>query len=147
MMNSLHLATSTLDDLTSSSSPSSSSAPSPRNETEQLLIGYQRLLELAEKVSSTLLIRHNDWILQIKGLRQHYLFENDEALMEMKTTAKSALEIGRREKERNAITPLYTISFSDEKGFVVKSEQAGGKTIKVPVGDNAFLPKIMAFLK
>lgn len=114
---------------------------------EQLLIGYQRLLELAERISSTLLIRHNDWIIQVKGFRQHYLFENEDALTEMKTSAKSALEIGRREKERNAITPLYSISHRDGTGFIVKNEQLENKHLKVSSDDSALIPKIMAFLK
>jgi hypothetical protein len=94
-----------------------------------------------------LLIRHNDWIVQVKGLRQHYLFENDDALMEMKNLSRSALEIGRREKERSGIKPLYTITHNDHSGYVIKNEQVENKSLKLSSEDNSLLPKIMAYLK
>ena len=146
-MNPLHLATSALDDLVPSETSGSEKKAPRRGEMDQLLIGYQRLLELAERISSTLLIRHNDWIVQVKGLRQHYLFENEDALMEMKNLSRSALEIGRREKERSGITPLYTITHSDGIGFVIKNEQAENKSLKLSSDDSSLLPKIMAYLK
>jgi hypothetical protein len=146
-MNPLHLATSALDDLVPSRSSDPEKKAPRRGEMDQLLIGYQRLLELAERISSTLLIRHNDWIIQVKGLRQHYLFENDDALMEMKNLSRSALEIGRREKERSGIKSLYTITHNDGAGFVIKDEQAENKSLKLSSDDGSLLPKIMAYLK
>ena len=69
----------------------------PKDEIQNLLEQYKTLLEVAEKVSSTLLIKHNKWIVQVKSIRQHYLFETEEALTEEQSMGNCAIEISMRD--------------------------------------------------
>ena len=141
-MKSLHLATAALEALGSTSEP-----PREEGEVSQLLISYQRLLELADRISPTLLIRNNSWIVQVKGLRQHYLYENDEFLMEMRSQSRAALEIGKRDSEKSAIVPLYTITLSD-KGYQVKKEApTSNKPLTIPFDEPSLVSKLMSCLK
>jgi hypothetical protein len=143
-MKSLHLATAALEGL---ENLTSSSEASQAGEVSQLLLSYQRLLELADKIAPTLLIRNNSWIIQIKGLRQHYLFENEDFLTEMRTQARAALEIGKRDNEKSAVTPLFTITLGDKIYLVKKEASNSNKAISIPFEDPALVSKLMSCLK
>ena len=142
-MRSLHLATAALEGL----SAISSEQGRDEGEASQLLISYQRLLELADRISPTLLIRNNTWVVQVKGLRQHYLFENEEFLMEMRTQSRAALEIGKREGEKSAIVPLYTITLSDKAYHVKKEASNSTKPLLIPFDEPSLVSKLMSCLK
>lgn len=141
-MKSLHLATAALEGL-----GSNSESPREEGEVSQLLISYQRLLELADRISPTLLIRNNSWIVQVKGLRQHFLFENDEFLMEMRSQSRAALEIGKRDSEKSAVVPLYTITLSDKAYQVKKEAPNSNKPLLIPFDEPSLVSKLMSCLK
>lgn len=122
-----------------------STSKAPLGELEELVISYQRVLELADRVASTLLIRNNDWLVQVKAIRQHYLFNNEEALLEMKTMAQAALEISSRQGEK--VTLLYMISFRSGEGYILSDQKKSSKDVVLGMDEGELIPKLMGLLK
>lgn len=117
------------------------------NEVGDLLQSYQLILNLSDKIASTLLIRNNDWIIQVKSIRQHYLFTTDEGLMEMRTVARCAIEIGKRTEKNNSITAVFNIFYDpSDTSYKVSNEQNNSKTLSVSKDEKDIIPKIVAFL-
>jgi len=121
----------------------------PVQDISILLAQYQKLLEVAEKVSSTLLIRHNEWIVQVKSIRQHYLFENEETLTEEQSMAKCAIEISTREVGKQAnLKTLYTIRCNDQtSSYTIKNEQQENKSMSIGYDDPQWISKLINALK
>lgn len=122
----------------------------PKQEISSLLEQYKTLLEVAEKISSTLLIKHNTWIIQIKSIRQHYLFETEEALTEEQSMANCAIEISSREgSKQNAVKTLYSIRCSDDlEGLVISNEQTeSSKTLQIKLEGSGWIAKLVSALK
>jgi len=129
--------------------PKKKAQPSPSSSKEgniaPLLFATQRLMELADRIGPTLLIRHNDWLVQVKAFRQHYLFENDDSLAEIQQMSQSILEVVQYDGASQQL--LYTISHDEEKGFVVKDEKKTGKSTSIQVDDSKLVSRLMQLLR
>ena len=110
-----------------------------------LLFATQRLMELADRIGPTLLIRHNDWLVQVKAFRQHYLFENEDSLAEIQQMSQSVLEVVSYDGSNQQL--LYSITHDDEKGFVVKDEKKTGKSTSIQVDDAKLVSRLMQLLR
>jgi hypothetical protein len=115
------------------------------SEVSGLLIQYQRLVELSERIAPTLLIRNNDWILQVKGLRQHYLFDTEDGLTEIENQSMAALEVGLQ--GASSIQALFSITYSASKGYILRNERKEAKPAAVPADDPSLVSKVMAYLR
>lgn len=123
-------------------------APVSDTDIDSLLEQYRKLLEISEKISSTVLIKHNNWIVQVKSIRQHYLYETEEALTEEQSMAKCAIEISSRDAKQNGLKTLYSIR-CDEKGagITITNEQTDGKTINIKLSDQQWVSRLIGALK
>jgi len=121
----------------------------PKKEIAGLVEEYQKLLEVAEKISSTLLIKHNKWIVQVKAIRQHYLFETEEALTEEQSMAKCAIEISSRDGSKQAnLKTLYTVKYSSQSPILtLNNEQTEGKSLQIKLEDPQWISKLIGALK
>ena len=121
----------------------------PAQNISNLLAQYQQLLEVAEKISSTLLIKHNQWIVQVKSIRQHYLFETEEALTEEQSMAKCVIEISKREGgKQNNIKTLYTIRCDEQNtSLVLSNEQTENKSMTIKLNEAQWIAKLIGALK
>jgi|SaaInlStandDraft_1057018.scaffolds.fasta_scaffold113570_2 hypothetical protein len=130
-------------------SPKKKSQPAPPAASEgviaPLLFATQRLMELADRIGPTLLIRHNDWLVQVKAFRQHYLFENDDSLAEIQQMSQSVLEVVNYDGNQQNL--MYTITHDEAKGFVVKDEKKTGKSTSIQVDDPKLVSRLMQLLR
>lgn len=123
------------------------STPTTTANIDSLLDQYRQLLEIAEKVSSTVLIKHNSWIVQVKSIRQHYLYETEEALTEEQSMAKCAIEISSRDAKQNSVKTLYSIRCNEEgSSIILTNEQTEGKSMTIKLGDQ-WIAKLIGALK
>ena len=141
-MNSLSLATSALDDLAKEKAPQRKKANS---EVASLLIQFQRLVELSERIAPTLLIRNNEWIVQVKGLRQHYLFDTEDGLTQIEKQSMAALEIGLQ--GASSVQTLFTVNYSSTKGFILRNERKEAKGLAVAADDPELVAKVMGYIR
>lgn len=129
--------------------PKKKAQPAPTSSKDgsiaPLLFATQRLMELADRIGPTLLIRNNDWLVQVKAFRQHYLFENDDSLAEIQQMSESVLEVASFDGSNQQL--LYSISHDEEKGFIVKDEKKTGKSTSIQVDDPKLVSRLMQLLR
>jgi hypothetical protein len=124
------------------------SSPPSTTDIDSLLEQYKKLLEISEKISSTVLIKHNNWIVQVKSIRQHYLFETEESLTEEQSMAKCAIEIASRDTKQNGLKTLYSIRCNDKgTGITLSNEQTDGKSLQIKLDDQQWISKLIGALK
>ena len=118
------------------------------DEIRELIKSYEAVLALANIISKTMLIKNNNWIVQVKSIHQHYLYNDENELSEIKSSARCAVEIGKRTEGRGAgISSLYSIYFdTEENHFELINEQVDGKPVTVKPTEKNFVAKIMGFL-
>ena len=122
------------------------SSPPATADIDSLLTQYKQLLEISEKIASTVLIKHNNWIVQVKSIRQHYLYETEEALTEEQSMAKCAIEISSRDAKQNSLKALYSIRCNEQSGITITNEQTDGKSINIKL-EGQWISKLIGALK
>jgi hypothetical protein len=117
-------------------------------EAKSLNVSYKGILELANTIANTLLIKNNNWIIQVKAIHQHYLYTDENGLADVKSSAKSAIEIGARSEGKNAtLTALYTITFNPkDDSFELINEKVDSKPAIVKKDGKKHLTKILSLL-
>jgi hypothetical protein len=117
-------------------------------EIKSLNASYKGILDLANTISNTLLIKNNKLIIQVKAIHQHYLYTDENGLTEVKSSAKSAIEIGQRADGRSAgVTSLYTITFNPKESvYELINEQVETKPTLIKKEDKNYIGKIISFL-
>ncbi|MBF0199447.1 MAG: hypothetical protein HQL32_17160 [Planctomycetes bacterium] len=125
------------------------SSTNNKKEISNLIKSYESLLKLADVISQSLLIKNNNWLIQVKAIRQHYLFENEQALTELKTMGKAAIEISKRSEGRNSnLTQLFSIIASPEESvYIMKNEQRETKNHEISMDNPAYISQIMQYLQ
>ncbi len=117
-------------------------------EIQSLNASYKGILDLANTISNTLLIKNNKLIIQVKAIHQHYLYTDENGLTEVKSSAKSAIEIGQRADGRSGgVSALYTITFNPKDStFELVNEQVETKATHIKKADKNYIGKIVSFL-
>ena len=117
-------------------------------EVKNLNQSYRGILDLANTISNTLLIKNNRLIIQVKAIHQHYLYTDENGLTEVKSSAKSAIEISQRNEGRSGgVSALYSITFNPkENSFELINEQVDSKAVVVKKDEKNYISKIMSYL-